>query len=121
MGTYPAHSLPLSLRSPLEPTTMTIKLYMSSISSSLELKKHVQKIQLTLDGHKVDYENVDLAKQKGALQEMRKAMGDDKALPPQIFNGDQYCGDYDAFINAVEAEDGLWDFLKLPVPPKEEA
>ena len=77
-------------------------------------------------------------------------MGDDKALPPQIFNGDQYCGvrrhatrtpaflghrraqpdtpvsspsfqDYDAFINAVEAEDGLWDFLKLPVPPKEEA
>lgn len=32
------------------------------------------------------------AKVKGALQEMRKLMDDDKALAPQIFNDDQYCG-----------------------------
>lgn len=28
----------------------------------------------------------------GAKDTMRKLSGDDKALPPQIFNDDQYCG-----------------------------
>lgn len=39
---------------------MTVKLYMSSVSSNLELKKHVQKIQLTLEGLGINYENIDL-------------------------------------------------------------
>lgn len=43
-------------------------------------------------------------------------MNDDKALAPQIFNDETYCGDYEAFINAVEEENGIWDFLKLPRP-----
>lgn len=39
---------------------MTVKLYMSSVSSNLELKKHVQKIQMTLESLGIAYENIDL-------------------------------------------------------------
>lgn len=28
----------------------------------------------------------------GAKEKMRELCGDDKALPPQLFNGDAYCG-----------------------------
>jgi len=33
-------------------------------------------------------------------------------MGPQIMNGDQYCGDYDAFLEAVEDE-VLDTFLKI--------
>lgn len=39
---------------------MTVKLYMSSVSSNLETKKQIQKIQLMLDGLGIQYDNVDL-------------------------------------------------------------
>merc|ERR1712192_396155 len=34
-------------------------------------------------------------------------------LPPQVFNGDKYCGDYDAFDVANE-DDELEEFLGIP-------
>lgn len=34
-------------------------------------------------------------------------------LPPQVFNGDEYCGDFEQFELANEI-DTLEDFLKLP-------
>ncbi|XP_062906428.1 SH3 domain-binding glutamic acid-rich-like protein 3 [Mobula hypostoma] len=43
---------------------------------------------------------------------MRSRAGDPNALPPQIFNGNNYCGDYHRFYEAVE-NDEIDAFLKL--------
>merc|ERR1719245_2066202 len=55
----------------------------------------------------------------------KKKEGQRHALPPQIFNGEKYCGDYDDFDVANE-DDELEEFLGIPrktpkvVPGKEE-
>merc|ERR1712033_103204 len=55
----------------------------------------------------------------------RKKEGQRNALPPQVFNGEKYCGDYDDFDVANE-DDELEEFLGIPrktpkvVPGKEE-
>lgn len=72
---------------------------------------------------------------KGAKEKMRELIGDPKALAPQIFNDDQYCGvslpysvldgtgadmssqPFDTFMAAVE-DGNLYEFLKLPPPPE---
>ena len=43
----------------------------------------------------------------------KKKEGQRHALPPQIFNGDKYCGDYDDFDVANE-DDELEEFLGIP-------
>merc|ERR1712038_686399 len=42
-----------------------------------------------------------------------KKEGQRNVLPPQVFNGEKYCGDYDAFDVANE-DDELEEFLKIP-------
>merc|ERR1712012_839188 len=42
-----------------------------------------------------------------------KKEGQRHALPPQIFNGEKYCGDYDDFDVANE-DDELEEFLGIP-------
>merc|ERR1712080_316676 len=42
-----------------------------------------------------------------------KKEGFRNVLPPQVFNGEKYCGDYDAFDIANE-DDELEEFLGLP-------
>uniref|UniRef100_A0A8C9ASA0 SH3 domain binding glutamate rich protein n=1 Tax=Prolemur simus TaxID=1328070 RepID=A0A8C9ASA0_PROSS len=37
-------------------------------------------------------------------------------LPPQIFNEEQYCGDFDSFFSAKE-ENIIYSFLGLAPPP----
>merc|ERR1712156_1203884 len=55
----------------------------------------------------------------------KKKEGQRHALPPQIFNGEKYCGDYDDFDVANE-DDELEEFLGIPrktpkvVPGKED-
>merc|ERR1712224_90940 len=43
----------------------------------------------------------------------KKLEGQRHALPPQIFNGEKYCGDYDDFDLANE-DDVLEEFLQIP-------
>merc|ERR1712080_390629 len=42
-----------------------------------------------------------------------KKEGHRNVLPPQVFNGEKYCGDYDAFDVANE-DDELEEFLGIP-------
>merc|ERR1712107_369881 len=42
-----------------------------------------------------------------------KKEGQRNVLPPQVFNGEKYCGDYDAFDVANE-DDELEEFLGIP-------
>ncbi|KAI6648664.1 SH3 domain-binding glutamic acid-rich-like protein 3 [Oopsacas minuta] len=81
---------------PIETTTPSLTLYFSSVLSNLEIKKQQQKIDCPL-----------LSRTK-----MRELAGNDKALPPQICNGDEYCGDFIAFEDAIESAE-LKSFLKL--------
>ena len=58
----------------------------------LQIKKNQQKMFMILDGKKIQYEQIDVAASEEAKKKMRELIGDPKALPPQIFNGDTYCG-----------------------------
>ncbi|PIK55562.1 putative SH3 domain-binding glutamic acid-rich-like protein 3 [Apostichopus japonicus] len=54
----------------------------------------------------------DIASSEDNKKKMRDLIGDQKAIAPQLFNDDQYCGNYDAF--ELANEDGeLEAFLKL--------
>ncbi|KAK9531643.1 hypothetical protein VZT92_011054 [Zoarces viviparus] len=91
---------------------MSIKVYYTSVSCSKEMKKQQQQIFDVLSSKKIKYEPVDIAQDSTVKDLMRKLVGDETALPPQIFNGDNYCGDYKAYENAIE-EEALERFLKI--------
>lgn len=55
---------------------------------------------------------MDISQDNALREEMRAKAGNPKAIPPQIVNGDQYCGDYELFVEAVE-QNTLQEFLKL--------
>jgi len=58
------------------------------------VKKQQQRIEMVLgknyQGTEVKY--IDVAADEDAKKKMREIAGDDKAIPPQICNGDTYCG-----------------------------
>ncbi|KAG1649296.1 SH3 domain-binding glutamic acid-rich [Nymphon striatum] len=84
----------------------------------LPIKKHQQRVLLILDSKNIKYELVDITQpdQEDAKELMRnkaKALREGQPpITPQIFNDDQYCGDYDDFDLANE-DDQLFQFLKL--------
>lgn len=47
---------------------------------------------MILSAKKIDFEKIDVAASEDDKAKMRAGVGDPKALPPQLFNGDQYCG-----------------------------
>ncbi|KAL6096027.1 uncharacterized protein ACO6RY_09813 [Pungitius sinensis] len=91
---------------------MSIKVFYTSVTSSREIKKTQQKIFDILNSKKINYDTLDIAQEAKDKDLMRKLAGDPAALPPQICNGNIYCGDYKAFENAIE-EESLERFLKL--------
>ncbi|XP_076612909.1 SH3 domain-binding glutamic acid-rich-like protein 3 [Chaetodon auriga] len=91
---------------------MSVQVFYTSVSGSIELKKHQQKIIDILESKKIPHKLVDIAQNSDDKDLMRKIAGNPTALPPQICNGDVYCGDYAAFDMAVEAGE-LELFLKL--------
>ncbi|XP_030074220.1 SH3 domain-binding glutamic acid-rich-like protein 3 [Microcaecilia unicolor] len=91
---------------------MSIKLYSTSVTCSRETKAQQSDVTRILEGKCIKYEMVDISQDNSLREEMRTKAGNPKATPPQIFNGDEYCGDYEQFREAVEA-DALNDFLKL--------
>ncbi|TSP79475.1 SH3 domain-binding glutamic acid-rich-like protein 3 [Bagarius yarrelli] len=91
---------------------MTIVVYISSAGGSREIKKQQEAILQYLQSKNIKYFEKDVTESSEIKEEMRKKAGNPKALPPQVFNGDHYCGDYQAFFDAVE--DGKADkFFKL--------
>ncbi|XP_016359313.1 SH3 domain-binding glutamic acid-rich-like protein 3 [Sinocyclocheilus anshuiensis] len=81
---------------------MSITVYYSSVSGSREVKQHQSEIFQFLDSKKIKYFAVDIAESTDLKEEMRKKVGNPSAMPPQVFNGDKYCGDYQKFFDAVE-------------------
>ncbi|XP_066251031.1 SH3 domain-binding glutamic acid-rich protein homolog isoform X2 [Euwallacea similis] len=103
---------------------MVVKVYVSGISGNKEVKKRQQRVTLILDSKNVQYELLDIAEPnmeeaKEYMQTNSKLMGctigdptPRHPLPPQLFNDDEYCGDYDAFDMANEMDE-MEKFLKL--------
>lgn len=56
------------------------------------MKKNQQKIFSILDGKKIPYQLVDISQKTELKDLMRRLAGNKTALPPQICNGDEYCG-----------------------------
>lgn len=67
---------------------------------------------MILDAKKIAYNKLDISADETLKKDMREIAGDPKALPPQLANGKQYCGNFEAFEDAVESE-SLEEFLKL--------
>ncbi|KAJ8917496.1 hypothetical protein NQ315_005545 [Exocentrus adspersus] len=105
---------------------MVIKIYISGISGNKEVKKRQQRVLLILDSKNIKYEVIDIAEPgaeeaKDFMQNTCTSMGATISdpnprhpLPPQLFNDDVYCGDYDQFDMANEIDE-MEKFLKLEV------
>lgn len=97
---------------------MAIKVYISGISASQEVRKHQQRVLFILESLKIEHEVVDITEpdreeDKAFMREACSKHERANALPPQIFNGADYLGDYDDFEVATES-DNLRAFLQLP-------
>ncbi|XP_061668561.1 SH3 domain-binding glutamic acid-rich-like protein 3 [Syngnathoides biaculeatus] len=91
---------------------MSVKVFYSSVSGSNSLRNHQLRIFDVLESKKIPFEKMDIAQDPAYKDLMRKIAGNPTALPPQICNGDTYCGDFQAFDEAIENEQ-LEAFLKL--------
>jgi len=98
---------------------MGIKIYISSNNGNKELQNHQSRILMILKSLGIEFEAVDVSapgteKDRDYMRANgKKKEGDRNVLPPQIFNGDKFCGDYDDFDIANE-DDVLEEFLGLP-------
>lgn len=97
------------------------------MSGSKEVKKRQQRVSMILDSKHITYTIIDITEpgqeaEKDFMQKNAEHNGatiSDQnprhALPPQMFNDAEYCGDYDDFDLANEV-DNLEVFLKIEAP-----
>ncbi|KAM7399549.1 hypothetical protein PAMP_018814 [Pampus punctatissimus] len=101
---------------------MVIKVFLASSSGSTAIKKKQQDVVGFLEALKVDYTQLDIACNEENRMWMRENVPEEKKpangipLPPQIFNEESYCGDYETFFDAKE-DNSVYSFLGLPPPP----
>lgn len=91
---------------------MGIKIYYTTVTASREIKSQQAEVLRILESKSIQYELIDISLGGEIRDEMRAKSGNPKAIPPQLFNEDQYCGDYEMFSEAVE-EDAVDQFLKM--------
>ncbi|CAI9735702.1 Hypothetical predicted protein [Octopus vulgaris] len=97
---------------------MVIKVYISNITCNNKQRKCQQLILNKLTAEKIDFVQIDItdpryASERTLMRENSKAKTEGAVpVPPQVFNETEYCGDYDAFADALETQN-LWHFLKL--------
>uniref|UniRef100_A0A8C0RXK1 SH3 domain binding glutamate rich protein like 2 n=1 Tax=Canis lupus familiaris TaxID=9615 RepID=A0A8C0RXK1_CANLF len=80
---------------------MVIRVFIASSSGFVAIKKQQQDVVRFLEANKIEFEEVDITMSEEQRQWMYKNIPPEKKpaqgnpLPPQIFNGDRYCGDGD--------------------------
>ncbi|XP_077367552.1 SH3 domain-binding glutamic acid-rich-like protein 2 isoform X3 [Festucalex cinctus] len=95
-----------------------IKVYIASSSGSLAVKKQQQAVVGFLEANGIQFQQVDITMLEEQRQWMYRHIPCDKRpekgnpLPPQIFNGDRYCGDYEDFFQSKE-NNTVFAFLGL--------
>ncbi|XP_030411661.1 SH3 domain-binding glutamic acid-rich-like protein 2 [Gopherus flavomarginatus] len=97
---------------------MVIRVFIASSSGSVAIKKRQQDVVRFLEANRIGFEEVDITMSEEKRQWMYKNIPEERQpaqgnpLPPQIFNDDQYCGDYDCFFEAKESNT-VFSFLGL--------
>ncbi|KAK6474532.1 SH3 domain-binding glutamic acid-rich-like protein 3 [Huso huso] len=91
---------------------MTVKIYYTTVTASREVKSQQAEVMRILESKSIQFELIDISQDSSLREEMRAKAGNPTAVPPLVFNGDQYCGDYKMFAEAVE-DDAVEKFLKL--------
>jgi len=97
---------------------MGVRVFISGSSGNQKIEGEQQKIRMVLQSRKIDFESIDILQpgnqnQKTFMREKgKKKDGQRFVLPPQIFNGEEYRGDFDDFDIANE-DDLLEEFLGL--------
>ncbi|XP_029023199.1 SH3 domain-binding glutamic acid-rich-like protein 3 [Betta splendens] len=91
---------------------MGIKLYYTTVTASRTVKSQQTEVRRILDSKSIQYELIDISVGEELRNEMRNKAGNPSAVPPQLFNEDQYCGNYEMFSEAVES-DTVEQFLKM--------
>jgi len=108
----------------IKTSIMGIRVFISGNSGNKEMVTHQHRILMIMESMKFDYEVVDIAgpgmdEAKDFMRaNSKKKEGTRHALPPQIFNEEKYCGNFEDFDIANE-DDTLEEFLLLPKPVKE--
>ncbi|XP_020017365.1 SH3 domain-binding glutamic acid-rich protein [Castor canadensis] len=101
---------------------MVIKVFVATSSGSIAIRKKQQEVVGFLEANKIDFKELDIAGDEENRRWMRENVPGEKKpqngipLPPQIFNEEQYCGDFDSFFSAKE-ENIIYSFLGLAPPP----
>ncbi|XP_038616124.1 SH3 domain-binding glutamic acid-rich protein-like isoform X1 [Tachyglossus aculeatus] len=101
---------------------MVIKVFVATSSGSTAIKKKQQEVVGFLEANKIDFKELDIAGDEDNRKWMRENVPGEKKpqngipLPPQIFNEEQYCGDFESFFSAKE-ENIIYSFLGLAPPP----
>ncbi|XP_073440792.1 SH3 domain-binding glutamic acid-rich protein isoform X2 [Dendrobates tinctorius] len=106
---------------------MVIKVFVATVAGSTAIKKKQQEVVGFLEANRIDFEEKDIACNDDNRQWMRENVPGEKKpkngipLPPQIFNEEQYCGDFESFFDAKEGNE-IYVFLGLapPASKKEE-
>ncbi|XP_029079149.1 SH3 domain-binding glutamic acid-rich-like protein 2 [Monodon monoceros] len=97
---------------------MVIRVFIASSSGFVAIKKQQQDVVRFLEANKIEFEEVDITMSEEQRQWMYKNIPLEKKpaqgnpLPPQIFNGNRYCGDYDSFFESKESNT-VFSFLGL--------
>ncbi|XP_060987524.1 SH3 domain-binding glutamic acid-rich-like protein 2 [Dama dama] len=100
------------------PPSTLLQLYTCADRMVNQIKKKQQDVVRFLEANKIEFEEVDITMSEEQRQWMYKNIPPEKKpaqgnpLPPQIFNDDQYCGDYDSFFESKESNT-VFSFLGL--------
>ncbi|XP_062997715.1 adapter SH3BGRL [Elgaria multicarinata webbii] len=101
---------------------MVIIVCIATASGSTAIKKKQQDVLGFLEANKIEFEEKDIAANEENRKWMRENVPADSRpatgnpLPPRIFNGSRYLGDYDDFFEARE-NNAVYAFLGLTPPP----
>ncbi|XP_075053359.1 SH3 domain-binding glutamic acid-rich protein isoform X2 [Mixophyes fleayi] len=101
---------------------MVIKVFVATVAGSTAIKKKQQEVVGFLEANRIDFEAKDIACDDDNRKWMRENVPGEKKpkngipLPPQIFNEEQYCGDFESFFDAKEGNE-IYVFLGLVPPP----
>ncbi|XP_018104401.2 SH3 domain-binding glutamic acid-rich-like protein isoform X1 [Xenopus laevis] len=105
---------------------MVINVFVATVAGSTAIKKKQQEVVGFLEANRIDFEQKDIACNDDNRQWMRENVPGEKKpengipLPPQIFNEELYCGDFESFFDAKEGNE-IFVFLGLtPLPSKKD-
>ncbi|XP_020774754.1 SH3 domain-binding glutamic acid-rich-like protein 2 [Boleophthalmus pectinirostris] len=101
---------------------MVVKVYVASSTGSVAIKKHQQDVVGFLEANRINFQEVDITMLEKERLWMYNNIPKDRQpekgrpVPPQIFNEDRYCGDYEDFFQSKE-NNTVFVFLGLKSKP----